>query len=148
IAQSRGWPNHRFRIASWPVVGNKMPASESSAQSESKCASPGTGIARALGVIAHTSVVSGPLKAFELSSHQVLWETIHADLLRNPFSLIKDVGAYLTHHMQRFDISECGLDRNLFIEHLILPTYAQGVVRILLNASIPLRLFGQNWDQL
>jgi hypothetical protein len=85
--------------------------------------------------------------SFDLSSHQLLWDLIRAELHDNPALVKDDVPAYLHSRMQRLNVSETGLDQRRFIEALIIPAYQQSIATHLVNAKIPLRIFGQGWPR-
>ncbi len=46
------------------------------------------------------------------------------------------------------DIASDTLDRFRFLDGLILPTYQQGIARLLVNAELPVKLHGKGWNQL
>ena len=121
-----GWPVNRLFQVPWPAI-----------------ASPTS--SKAISIIADTRPID-PSPGFDLSSHQLLW-----DLIRNALqtaTLIKDVSEYLHSHMKRLNVSDHGLDQRRFIEELIVPAYQQSLATHLLNAKIPLKLFGQGWREL
>ena len=130
LAQAAGWPADRLRLAGWPGI-DLPPASE-------KC----------LAMIADTFSLETPVTALESSSHHVLWEMIRADLAADPFALGTDVIGFIHRRMAKLGISEEGFDRSLFIDKLIVPAYQQGLARLLLDAGLPLKLFGDGWDEL
>jgi len=101
---------------------------------------------RGLAVIADTVAVTLP--DFEKSSQRVLWETISTELGSDPFKLGNDAPAYLESWAKRGGVELSAADRALFLDRLIAPLHAQGLVRALLAAGIPLQLFGKGWDQL
>jgi hypothetical protein len=129
LAVAAGWPGERVIIASWPIVA-APPAPE-------KC----------LAMIAHTRSLETPVTTLELSSHHVLWEMIRTDLLADPFALGTDIHSFLNRRMAKLKISEEGLDRDRFINELVVPAYQQGLLKLLVDANIPIKLFGRGWGE-
>lgn len=129
-AKSLGWPENRLKIAGWPIVP----------------ASPGP--EKSLALIADTFTLETPVKALESSSHHVLWELIRADLSSDPFSMGTDVAGFIHRRMAKLGISQEGLDESMFIDKLVMPAYQQGLARLLLEAGLPLKVFGKGWDAL
>ena len=127
LAISAGWPADRVTVAGWPARG---------------AAGAGAG----LGVIADTVPIVRP--AFDLSSHNVLWDTIALELANDPFAAGQDVAAYLVQLLRRAGIADGSVDARTFIERLILPAYQQGLVRRLIDAGAPVRLFGRGWGEI
>lgn len=132
-AREAGWPEHRLAVAQWPVPQ----------QSDRMTATP-----RALAIIADTVDASSPVPALDLSSHRLLWDLIHRELLDDPFALAGHPGGYLADRIKRLGIADENLDRRRFIEQLILPAYQQGLARLFLREGLPLRLHGHGWDRI
>lgn len=124
-AVKAGWPVDRVRVAQWPVEKRN-------------------GAGEGLAIIADTSPLDVP--EFELSSHALLWENIAAELLADPTALGDEINLYISMWLQRSDIAEETLDRRFFIERLIVPAYQQGIVRALMAARLPVKLYGRGWD--
>jgi hypothetical protein len=101
--------------------------------------------ARALSIIADTIAIAPP--AFELSSQNILWESIRREIADDPFVVGADVAGYLAYWLKRVGIGEETVDRAAFVHRLILPAYQQGLARWLSGANINLRLFGRGWDK-
>jgi hypothetical protein len=129
-ARAAGWPAARLGAAPWPTLS--LPPSAD----------------RRLVLLADTRTLETPITELDLSSHHVLWEQIRNDLAHDPFSLGGDADGFLTRRMTALGISDQGLDRARFIDQLILPAYQQGLASILLRAGLPLKLYGEGWDQL
>jgi hypothetical protein len=125
LAKKSGWPADRLAVASWPAIARS---------SESKTIS----------IIADTRPID-PSPPFELSSHQLLWDLIRAELQNNPAIVAGDLMPYLHSRMKRLGVAEQGLDQRRFVEDLIIPAWQQSVASHLLNSKLPLRLFGQGW---
>ena len=132
LARGAGWPEHRMAVADWPIV------------TMDGAVNPPTTLA----ILADTVDASAPVPPLDLSSHRLLWELIHRELLDDPFAMTADVNAYLTDRINRLGVQEEGMDRGRFIERLIAPAYAQGLARLLLREKLPLRLHGCGWSQL
>ena len=126
-AIAAGWPADKVTVAAWPTR---------------RAERAGTG----LGVIADTAPIARP--SFDLSSHTILWDTIAAELSGDPFAVGQDVAAYLVQWLRRAGIDEQTIDARTFIERLILPAYQQGLSARLIKAGVPVKLFGQGWDQI
>ena len=131
-----GWPTARVGVAGWPLVTPAGAAAQGSAQRPH------------LAVIADTVPIIEPERLAEFSSHRLLWHHIATGLSAEPFELREDAGAYLEHKMRRHAVGGDGFDAALFLQHLILPAYAQSLARILLRAGLPLRLHGGGWDRI
>ncbi len=130
-ARKAGWPTERVQIAAWPRI--VPPASDSP---------------RVLGVLADTRAIEIPQRVKDFSSQMLLWEMIEDELSRDPLSLGEEAQKYLQVRMDRFNIAEEGLDRNLFMERLIVPAYQQGLCRLVMRQGIPLALFGRGWGEI
>ena len=131
LAREAGWPVWRIHVAGIPCLHE-----------------PDARPPRALAIIANTRPIDTPQDLIEFSSHLVLWETIAAELLENPFALGADITQYLTRHASRLEIATAGLDRARFVRELILPAYCQGIARALACAGLPIKLFGDGWDRI
>jgi hypothetical protein len=98
--------------------------------------------------IADTLPIVMPKSLEEYSSHRLLWETIAAELQRDPMAIGHDTHAYLQRHAHRAGVDESTLDARLFGEMLIQPAYQQGLIRALKQAGVPVRAFGRGWDEI
>ncbi len=83
---------------------------------------------------------------FDLSSQRVLWESIARELLENPFGAMWRV-------IFRTGLRAGGIDgqtvnTGLFVQVLIARAYVQGLARALMEAQLPVRLFGKGWDEM
>jgi hypothetical protein len=130
-ARAAGWPEARLRVATWPAV--PLPPAPPKAQ---------------LAMIADTNTLETPVTELDLSSHHLLWEMIRHDLARDPLSLGSDIDAFINRRMVSLDIAEEGFDRRRFVRQLVLPAYQQGLAKLLLDAGLPLKLYGRGWDAL
>ena len=133
-AANAGWPEGRVAVGGWPADPKARPP---------KTRSPST-----LAVAADTRVIRMPAELDEFSSHQLLWDQIAAELATEPFVVRDGAVSYLEQRMKRHGVSADRFDASVFIENLILPAYAQGVVRALVASNVPVRVFGHGWDQI
>jgi hypothetical protein len=131
FARAAGWPEDRLRAASWPEMALPPPPN------------PAT-----LVLIADTTPLETPIKELDFSSHHVLWESIRHDLAHDPFCIGGDLDAFLARRRSALHIGMEGFDRTMFIERLIVPAWQQAVARLLLDAGLPLKLYGGGWDEL
>ena len=122
-AKKSGWPANRLFHLPWPSTGFSTSS-------------------KTLAIIADTRPIDAS-GGFDLSSHQLLWDLILAEL-QKPFA-ITDVNAYLHSRMQRLNITDHGLDVRRFIDALIIPAYQQSIAAQLLNAELPVKLSGHGW---
>jgi len=127
-AKKSGWPANRLALVPWPTITTPTEPTH-------------------LSIIADTHPIQ-PSPGFELSSHQLLWDLIHAELRDNPTLINNDVLAFLRSRMQRLGILEHGLDIRRFIEELIIPAYQQFIAAQLIDSHLPLRIFGQGWREI
>ncbi|MGE5607751.1 MAG: hypothetical protein ACM359_00710 [Bacillota bacterium] len=132
-ARSAGWPASRLAVATWPV--SNVPALAASS-------------APYLAIIADTTDARQLPPSVDLSSHGLLWDLINEEMRKDPFVLNGDLQQYLASRMRRLGIDEQGFDRRVFLENLIVPAYQQGLARLLLEAGLPVRLFGRTWASL
>ncbi|HEY2587391.1 MAG TPA: hypothetical protein VGI81_16725 [Tepidisphaeraceae bacterium] len=128
----QGWDDHRIQLAGWPDAPIQAPAN-------------GEGY---LAVIADTHPLDPPKQLSEYSSQLVLWDLIRDELARDPFLATGDMGQYLKSRRSRLQIGEPGFDAATFIDRLIVPAMHQGLASFLVRAGLPVRLFGQGWDQI
>jgi hypothetical protein len=136
LAIKCGWRSEQLMEASWPAA---LPdSSVAGAIAESNC----------LAFIVATHPIDPPDYLSDFSSHRVLWELIAADLAKDPFALTEDIDAFLTRRMRKLDIAAETLPTLRLVHDLILPAYQQGLARTLIDANVPLRLFGTGWDRL
>jgi hypothetical protein len=129
-AIAAGWSADRVRVAGWPMLGGGS--------------IPHRG---PLALIADVSVTAPPDRVKDYSSQAVLWEQIAAELEANPWALGQDLDAYLNARIAQLDIDGEALDRALFAEKVVLPTWRRGVARSLAKANLPLKLYGTGWDE-
>jgi hypothetical protein len=122
--------NEKLLHASWPTI--ELPAQKP----------------EFFAVIADTCSTAVPDDLVEFSSHVVLWEQIEHELLNEPLKLVSDVDTYLDHRARRLEIAPQTLDRKRFVHQLILPAYQQGLSRLLMKNSLPLKWHGRGWDRL
>lgn len=130
------WPAVKVGVAGWPAIAPIGAAANGSTRRPM------------LAVIADTVPIIEPERLAEFSSHRLLWHHIAAELAADPFALREDAGIYLEENLRRHSVGRDGFDAGLFLQHLILPAYAQGLTRILLRAGLPLRLHGIGWDRI
>jgi hypothetical protein len=131
-ALKSGWPADRVHVGTWPRTHSTAIGSHA---------------ARSLSIIADTAPLDTPTDLSEYSSHSLLWEAIRHELTKNPF-VIDDVNAYLAQRMRRLGVGEEAFARNRFVEKLVVPAYQQGLARVLIRAGLPIRLWGEGWDEL
>ena len=129
-ATSLGWPPNRLKIAGWPSLSFAPPAGKS------------------LALIADTFTLETPVKALDSSSHHVLWEMIRSEMSSGPFSIGSDVIGFIHRRMMKLGISAEGFNEGMFVNQLVIPAYQQGMARLLLDAGLPLKIFGKGWDEL
>jgi hypothetical protein len=130
-ALDAGWPAERVKVGGWPRVDVYPPAAS----------------AQSLAVIADTMPVVAPERLAEFSSHALLWDRISAELSAEPLALGESAATYLEQRMRRDGVGGEGFDAALFFERLVLPAYAQAIVRMLMRQGLALRLYGAGWDQ-
>jgi hypothetical protein len=126
-ALAAGWCEEQVAVAAWP---RWQPGRA------------GTGLA----VIADTSPIPHPEN--DLSSLNVLWESIARQIAEDPFAVGRDVEAYLTRWQRGVGIADEAIDRGVFVERLIRPAYAQGLVRLLSANGMDVKLYGRGWEQI
>jgi hypothetical protein len=132
LARWAGWPEDRVKVVAWPEVA-----------AASRPASPAV-----LALIANTATLETPVTELDLSSHHVLWESIRQEIGSDPFCVGSDVEAFLARRREALHIGTEGFDRGMFIERLIVPAWQRAVARMLLDAGLPLRVYGSGWDEL
>lgn len=135
-ALDAGWPSERIGVASWPALLID--------QTELKV--PVTFSSRLL-MLCDTRPLDPPEKLREYSSHSLLWESITDEIRRNPF-VVSDVRQYLDDRRRGMQIDDGNFNAMLFINHLILPAYAQSICRILLDAELAVQCWGRGWNEL
>lgn len=132
-AVSGGWPSERIALGGWPALPGEDVAPADSAPP-------------ALAIVADTRQVEMPEALSEFSSHTLLWNAIADELAADPFVMGGGAASYLETRMARHGVSPDGFDTGLFLDRLILPSYAQSVARVLREEGLPTRLFGAGWD--
>lgn len=149
-AITAGWPADQVILAGWPAGWHGQAYSlVRGGFSEPKTTGNGVPMPmppekRVLSIISDTTAIAPP--AFELSSQNILWESMRREIADDPFAVGADVISYLNHWLTRVGIGEETVDRMAFVHRLILPAYQQGLARWLIGAKIDLRLFGRGWD--
>ncbi len=133
-ALEAGWPEHRVAIGAWPAIA------KSTAQPPA--------VERHLALIADTRPIEIPQAVEDYSSHRLLWEFAQNELLNDPLRLNAGIDAYLNEGMRCFQIADPGFERRIFLERLIVPAYQQGLARMMINAGLPLRLWGAGWERI
>jgi hypothetical protein len=133
-AIASGWPAARITVGAWPTPPFSRLVCEPRSQAHPT---------HNLGIIADTTPIARP--DFELSSHNVLWDTIAQELSADPFVVGNDPHAYLSRWLRRANIADDTVDATLFINRLIIPAYQQALVRILHKSGIDVALFGRGW---
>ncbi len=131
LAARAGWPSDRTSVGRCPPLLPAMPPRRPAA----------------LGLIADTAPITPPEGLRDFSSHELLWEEIAAELHGDPL-VVSDARAYLTARAEQFSIDPAQLDAGRFVGRLILPAYAQGLARLLVAGGLPVRLWGNGWDDL
>jgi hypothetical protein len=140
-AIAAGWPADQVILAGWPDGGHHRDGTTGSGEPL-----PMPPLKTVLSIIADTVAIAPP--AFELSSQNILWESIRREIANDPFAVGADVNAYLSHWLRRVGIAEETVDRIAFVHRLVLPAYQQGLARWLIGAKIDFRLFGRGWDEI
>lgn len=136
-ALDAGWPEHRVEIAGWPMV-----------EESTSLPTPLPAAERHLALIADTRLIEIPRVVEDFSSHRLLWDFVQKELENDPFRVNTGIDAYLTELMRRFQIVEQGFERGIFVEMLIVPAYQQGLARTLIDAGLPLRIWGAGWERI
>ncbi len=126
-----GWPATKVGVATFPTI-------------QSVETSPDT-VFDGWTILTDTTPIDIPEKLEEFSSHRLLWEAITADLAADPFALGDDLIAYLRKRTHAMNIDDATIDRLLFAESLLVPAYHQGIVRALMKAHLPVRVYGRGW---
>ncbi len=133
-AQTLGWPANN--IALLPPHTSLLPPSTPKPQTPNP----------ALVLIADTRTLAVP--DLDLSSHQLLWELIAAEIAADPFIMGQDLNRYLDSRRQQLEIAPEGFNRPLVIDRLIAPAFAQAIARRLIDAGVNLIIHGQGWQHL
>jgi hypothetical protein len=132
IAVRGGWPKDRIAVAGWPSLFDKsQPAAT----------------ATRLGLIADITELEPPVAETNLSSQRLLWEFIRDELIRDPAACDGDPLDYLSARMRKFAVGEESLNRVRFIDELILPAYAIGLARLLIDNGLPVKVWGSGWEK-
>ena len=134
-ALAAGWPSDRIGTASWPSLTIKT---------ELKV--PDT-FSSYLLMLSDTRPLDPPEKLREYSSHSLLWEAITDEIRRDPF-VVSDARQYLDDRRRGMQIDDGNFNASLFINHLILPAYAQSICRMLLEAGLAIQCWGRGWNEL
>jgi hypothetical protein len=132
-ARAMGWPGERIHVGTWPTAGNAGEDREKGAVAA---------------LIADTASIVPPKSVNEFSSHLLLWDSIAAELRRDPSAVGSDVEAYLAARVKKFGIEPGAFQSGLFIEHLIVPAYQQSIARRLIAEGVPVRLYGKGWGEI
>lgn len=126
-----GWAAERIEVGGWPPVEIAAPPAEAP-----------------LSLIADTRPLIAPKSVLELSSQNLLWEAIAAELLADPLRLGGDPEKFLARRRQEMRIGDGGFDAPIFLDQLIVPAFQQGMARLLIRKKTPLRLRGKGWDEI
>ncbi len=129
-----GWDARQVKTAQWPTFAHQASAGAA-------------GMGAPLVLIANTQVIETE-PAMELSSHRLLWQSIAAELAKDPFALGDDPARYLKQWRARMNIKEEEFDAARFFSGMILPAYQQGMARMLIEAGLPVHLYGEGWDRI
>lgn len=130
VAKANGWPDARMAIAAQPMAARR-PAPARPAH---------------LALVVNIPNLDVPDVARDYSSHRLVWDAIREQLSRDPFAIGSDVGQYFDRHLKKANIDPASVDRNAFIDRLIMPAYAIGVASVLLDAQVPLTIYGDGWE--
>jgi hypothetical protein len=134
-AKRAGWPSNQLSIAHWPPQHQREPSGSAAGPVPKQIT---------LSLITDTHSLETPVTELELSSHHVLWESIRADILANPFS-VQDSPTFIDRRRKNLGIADEGFNPEFFLNRLVIPAYQQAIVARLLNAKIPVRLYGKGW---
>ncbi len=132
-ARRAGWTDDRLHLGTWRRTCD--------VDADSSRTGP-------VAIVADTRPLDAPEALQEYSSHNLLWEAIREDVLTNPFVLRTDIGAYLTSRMHQANISPDGFPRAVFLNELIVPAFQQGIASLLIQARVPIRIFGAGWSDI
>lgn len=126
-----GWNESQIHVGAWPTIA------------------PVAAPTMTISLIADARPIVMPTsESMPLSSHRLMWEHVAAELADNPLAAAGDVDGYLSQCMLKFSITPQGLDRPRFINELIVPAYQHGLARMMLDAQLPLRIYGRGWEQI
>jgi len=127
LALRAGWPKGRIAIAGWPGLCDAA-------------------LGDRLGLMADIPDLAAPEAETNLSSQRLLWEFIRDELMRDPLACEGDPAVYLSARMRKFAVGEESLNRGRFIEGLIVPAYAIGLARALIDHGLPIKVWGTGWE--
>ncbi|MDB5322335.1 MAG: hypothetical protein JWN40_3966 [Phycisphaerales bacterium] len=146
-AIAAGWPGDRIMVATWPAGWHGQVYSPARDFRDDQGTGKQAGQPeRVLSIIANTIAIPSP--DFELSSQNILWESIRRHITDDPFVVGPDVNAYLRGWLTSAGIGDEAVDHAAFVQRLILPAYQQGLARWLIRGNIKLRLFGRGWGDI
>jgi hypothetical protein len=131
-AIARGWPPERVEIAFWPAVHE----------------TPTERVGNFLALAADTRLLEAPPQVVDLSSQHLLWDAVAAEIAENPFVVTPDAAKYLRRRQHEMQIPDAGFNPEIFLDLLITPAFQQSVVRLLLKEGLPVRLFGEGWQDI
>lgn len=131
LAASQGWPIERIDVARAPALARGPIDTE-----------------RRLTIIADVSSLEPPDHIVDMSSHRLLWEHVREEVVSNPFAVGSDPLRYLRRACERSGVAIDTLDANAMVRQLIEPAYQIGVAKTLLDAGLPLDVYGAGWSHL
>lgn len=129
-AIAKGWAAERVEVAAWPRGQGSIPQAG------------GEGLA----MIADTRSLEAPPRIVDLSSQHLLWDAMAAEIAEDPFVVTPDADNYLRRRQREMQIPEERLDRELFVDYLLTPAFAQGIARLLRREKLAVRLWGEGWQ--
>jgi hypothetical protein len=132
LATNAGWPSHRLHRATWPTV-----------VSGSTDTAP-----QALAIVADTLSLETPEDLNDFSSHRVLWDTLRQEIANNPFIVGSDPQNYLLSRLKSVGFATDTFPMVRFLSQLIYPAIAQAIAKLLIDAKLPVKLYGAGWDKL
>jgi len=101
---------------------------------------------QALAIITNTLPLETPADLNDFSSHRVLWDTLRAEIMNNPFIVGADPQKYLMTRLKQAGFSADQFPVSRFITQLMYPAIAQSLATMLIKAQLPLKLYGMGWD--
>jgi hypothetical protein len=133
IARSAGWPDDRVRVCGWPAKSSTTPTAPSRSPK--------------LAIICDTQLIKIPHSIEDFSSHRVLWEMVETELHETPLT-VEDPDKYLRDRANQLHIDLPAHVCSAFVRGLIIPAFQQGLARILINAGLPVSIWGDGWREI